>query len=274
MKLRFCFYTVLIILSLFNPFAYSGGEEKPHKQKHQVMPSIDSNKNIVDVKEKIGEIIPLDVEFVDENQTPQKLKNIIDKPTILALVYYYCPAACSMIQGNLANALNGVPSKLGKDYQVISISFDHEETPQDARQAKANYTKIIKGELDQASWRFFTGSLENIQRITNAVGFTYIKSGPHQFIHPNLIIVIAGDGQIIRYMYGIKYLPFDIGMAVSEALQGEPGVSIKKILSYCFEYDPEKNRYTFKLIKVFGIITLVLVAGFLFFLLKKDKQKA
>jgi protein SCO1/2 len=86
--------------------------------------------------------------------------------------------------------------------------------------------------------------------------------------------VLAGDGKIIRYLYGTEFLPFDIGMAVSEALQGTPGVSIKKFLSYCFEYDPEKNSYTFKLIKVFGIVTLTFVAGFLFFLIKKDKRKA
>lgn len=243
----------------------------PHA--HETMKVLDSNKEIVDVAEKLGETIPLDIELVDESNTRHQLKNIIEKPTILALVYYYCPMACSLIQGNLANALNEVPLKLGQDYQVLSVSFDHEETPEDARQAKTNYLKIIKAEPDPNAWRFFTASPANIERITAAVGFQFIKTGPHQFIHPNLVTVVAADGQIIRYLYGTRYLPFDIGMAVSEALQGTPGVSIKKILSYCFEYDPQKNRYAFKLVRVFGFVTLILVAGFIFFLLRKDKGK-
>ncbi len=273
MKRRCWLFILLGIFFLLGPSANSRGAEKPVPSSHEAMKAFDANKEMVDVEEKIGETIPLDIEFVDENNTRHTLKTIIDKPTILALVYYYCPMACSLIQGSLANALNETPLKLGQDFQVVSISFDPDETAQDARQAKVNYTKIIKAKLDQTSWRFFTASPENIQRITSAVGFKYMKTGPHQFIHPNLVTVLADDGQIIRYLYGTTFLPFDIGMAVSEALQGKPGVSIKKILSYCFEYDPEKNRYAFKLIRVFGFITLILVAGFLFFLLRKGKRK-
>ncbi len=274
MNYRFFLYLIFWFFVLFALDAYSREAEKPASHSHQAISSPDLPKDSVDVEEKIGQIIPLDIEFVDENNTRHLLKNIIDRPTVLALVYYYCPMACSLIQGNLANALNDVPLKLGQDFQVVSISFDPEETSRDARQAKANYTKIINTGLDQTAWRFLTGSSENIQRITSAVGFKYKKTGPHQFIHPNLVTVLAGDGQIIRYLYGTSFLPFDIGMAVSEALQGTPGVSIKKILSYCFEYDPEKNRYAFKLIRVFGFVTLILVAGFLIFLLRKGKRKA
>lgn len=274
MNHRFSLCFIFGFFFVFAVHANTIGAEKPASHSHETMPAPDVNKDIVDVEEKIGKTIPLDIEFADENNTRHQLKNIIDRPTILALVYYYCPMACSLIQGNLANALNDVPLKLGQDFQVVSISFDPEEAPQDARQAKTNYTKIITAELDQTAWRFLTGSPENIQRITSAVGFKYMKTGPHQFVHPNLVTVLAADGQIIRYLYGTTFLPFDIGMAVSEALQGTPGVSIKKILSYCFEYDPKKNRYAFKLIRVFGFVTLILVAGFLIFLLRKGKRKA
>ena len=249
------------------------GDKPSASHIHATMKTAELNKDAVDVEEKIGENIPLDIELVDEDHNRHQLQDIIDKPTILALVYYYCPMACSVIQGNLANTLNDVPLKLGQDYQVLSVSFDAEETPDDARQAQVNYTKIIRKELPPNAWRFFTASPQNIRRITAAVGFKYIKTGPHQFIHPNLVTVVAADGKIIRYLYGTRYLPFDIGMAVSEALQGTPGVSIKKILSYCFEYDPQKNRYAFKLFQVFGVVTLIMVGGLLFFLLRKDKPK-
>ena len=274
MKHRLCLYIFFGVFLVSASVADSKDAEKHPAHTHETMKAMDSTQKTVDLEEKISEFIPSDIEFIDENHTRHKIKDILDKPTVLALVYYYCPMACSLIQGNLANALNEVPLKLGKDFQVWSVSFDNEETSEDARQAKANYTKIIKAQPNQTAWRFFTASPENIQRITEAVGFKYIKMGPHQFTHPNLITVVAADGQIIRYLYGTEFLPFDIGMAVSEALQGTPGVSIKKILSYCFEYDPQKNRYAFKLIQVFGIVTLTFVAGFIFFLIKKDKRKA
>lgn len=224
---------------------------------------------VVDVVEKLGGHLPLDIELVDADGRRRALGTVLGKPTILALIYYTCPAACSVIQGNLANTLNRVPARLGEEFQVISVSFDPEETPADAGRAKTNYTRIIKPVPEPAAWRFFTADAGAIQRLTDAVGFRYKKVGPHNFLHPNLVTVVAADGQIIRYLYGTDYLPFDVGMALSEALQGTPGVSIKKFLSYCFEYDPVKNRYAFKLFRVFGVITLAVIAGLLFFLLRK-----
>jgi len=223
----------------------------------------------VEVIEKLGEHLPPDIEVVDSSGKRHALESLLGKPTILVLIYYYCPTACTVIQGNLASALNDVPSKLGEDYQVISISFNPEERTKQARIAKTNYTKILKPPPAPDAWRFFTADAEDIQRITEAVGFHYKQMGPHSFLHPNVITVVSGEGKIIRYLYGTDYLPFDVGMALSEALKGTPGVSIKKILSYCFEYDPSQNRYAFKLIQFSGIVTLFLVGGFIFFLVRK-----
>ncbi len=251
---------------------HSKGEAEPtqdHKAMQAGASAMRPEASALDVIENLGEHLPGDIVLVDTSGKKHNLDSVLDKPTILALIYYTCPSACTVIQGNLASTLNQVPSKLGLDYQVMSVSFDPDETPQIARLAKTNYTHIIKPAPQPAAWRFFTADAANIHRLTEAVGFRYKKMGPQNFLHPNLIMVLSAEGQIIRYLYGTDYLPFDLGMALSEALRGTPGVSIKKILSYCFEYDPSKNRYAFKLIQFSGIVTLILVGGFVFFLLKK-----
>ncbi len=87
------------------------------------------------------------------------------------------------------------------------------------------------------------------------------------------MVVLAADGKIIRYLYGPGFLPFDLGMALTEARRGEPGVSIKRrVLSFCFDYDPENNTYVFRLFRITGTVILVMLAGFLIFLLRPEKK--
>ena len=246
--------------------------EDPQKNHFQrAAEVVAANQVQVEVVEKIGQHIPLDIVLIDVTGTAQRLETLLSKPTILAQIYYTCPGACSLIQGNLAHALNKAPYNLGEEYDVISISFDDTETPEHARKAAETYRKIIAENPNRDSWRFFTATADNIARLTGATGFKYFKRGPQDFIHPNLVTVISGDGLIIRYLYGTEYLPFDIGMALSEAHKGTPGVSIKKFLSYCFEYDPEKKTYAFSLFKISGAVILTLLAVFLFFLLRRGK---
>lgn len=227
----------------------------------------------VGLDEKIGQTLPGDAVFYDEHGARHTLAELIDRPTILALVFYHCPVACGLIQGNLAHALQGVKEKLGADYQVLTISFDDEEVPELALETKANFMRIIGPGYPDNAWRFMTGDLENIKKTTGAVGFRFMKYGKHDFMHPNLVTVLAPGGKIIRYLYGTDYLPMEVSMALSEASRGTPGVSIKKIMSYCFAYDSKSRRYAFRFFRVFGTTMLVLVGGFLFFLLRKGKEE-
>jgi protein SCO1 len=227
----------------------------------------------VGLDEKIGQFLPGDAAFYDEHGVRHTLQELIDRPTIVALVFFHCPGVCSMIQGNLAETLKSVPDKLGKAYQVLTISFDDAEGPDLALEAKGNYMRILGGHPPDTAWRFLTGDFETIRRVTQAVGFKFIKNDVHNYTHPNLITVVAPDRKIIRYLYGTDYLPVELTMALSEAARGTPGVSIKKIVSYCFAYDAQNKRYIFRLIRVAGVSVLVVVGIFLFFLLRKGGNK-
>lgn len=239
---------------------------------HDHSKPMEFDESAIGVDEKIGNQIPLDVKLTDANGQAFSLGEVLDKPTLLMLVFYHCPSACGMIQSNAAHAVNNAPHQLGKDFQMISISFDDEDTQKDAQTAKANYTKVLKDPDGADHWRYFTADAENIKRLTDAVGFRFMKMGTHNYVHPNLVTMLSGSGKVIRYLYGMDYLPFDVGMAVTEAFREEPGISIKKIVSYCFDYDPKNKRYAFNIVRVFGAVTLVGLGLFFFFVLRKKNR--
>lgn len=234
---------------------------------HQDSPSME-----LGVSEKIGQTLPLDIVLIDENQKRHNLGDIITKPTILVLVYYTCPTVCPTIQANLAYTLKRTSRKLGNDYTVISVSFDKADTPRDAGYARRNFTSLL-GEQSDVDWQFYTADEANIMRLTNAVGFHFKEMSPRNFVHPNLVTVLSGQGKVIRYLYGEAYLPFDISMALAEAGRNTPGVSIKKIISYCFDYDPKNKRYAFQLFRVIGTATLATLGVVMFLLLRPHRKK-
>lgn len=247
--------------------AESGGHIHPPAQETP-------NAQSVGVDEKPGEYIPLDVSFLDEQGQPIRLGDFISKPTILLPVYYTCPQACNMMLADLASALNEVPVQPGKDFRVLAFSFDDEETPEMAKEAKSEYFRILKSGFPEGEWTFLTGKMADIRQVTDALGYRFSKTGKHSFLHPNVLMVLAADGKIIRYLYGLDFLPFDIGMALSEAEKGTPGLSIRKLMTYCFDYDPENKRYVFKTFRIVGGVTILLAVIFFVFLIRPRKKSS
>jgi protein SCO1/2 len=170
---------------------------------------------------------------------------------------------------NLANAINDVPLELGRDYGVIAFSFDEDDGSDLARKAKGNFTKILNQGLPREEWRFLTSGAESIQSLTDAMGFKFKRTGEHMFIHPNVLIALAPDGKIIRYLYGPRFLPFDVGMALTEAAKGTPGLSIRKLLTYCFDYDQESRSYVVRSFRLLALGIVALLAVVFFFIVRK-----
>jgi len=226
------------------------------------------------VYEHLDDTISDDLIFTDELFNQVNLKDIIDKPTIISLVYYECPGICSPLLNGLAEALEKTDITMGKDYQVFTISFNQVEKPPLALKKKKTYAKLLThGDTDNG-WHFFTGDSANIYRLLNEVGFKIKKEGT-EFIHPGTLIVLSPKGKITRYLYGSAYfLPFDIKMAVAEAAQGRSGPTITKMLNYCFSYDPAGKKYVFNVTKISGILILLIALIFLASLsLKSRKSK-
>lgn len=215
----------------------------------------------VGIDEKLGEIIPLDISFLDENRDTLVVGHYIDKPTIVTLVYYNCPGLCTPLLGEMIDLVDKMDLKPGEDYKILTVSFNQKDTPAIAKDKKRNFLKGLRKPFPEDQWRWVTGDSLSIRRFTNAVGFNF-KPDRGNFAHPTTVIVLSKEGKITRYLYGVDQLPFDLKMAVIEASEGRVSPTISKVLKFCFSYDREGDRYAFNFTRVGGGVILLAVVIF------------
>jgi protein SCO1/2 len=224
----------------------------------------------VGIDEHLGERIPLEnLDFTDENGQPIALRSLFDKPVVLTLVYYRCPGICTPLLQELADVANKCEMEPGEDYRMVTISFEPNETAELARNKQANMIATLTNkQVSTDDWRFLTGDAENIQRITEAVGFLYTPDeNKVDYVHAATVMFISTEGKIARYLNGTQFNPADFKMAVIDATEGRARSFMQKIQQICYAYDPEGRAYVLKVNRLILGATLLFVAGFGAFLL-------
>jgi protein SCO1 len=222
--------------------------------------------------EKQGQFAALDTKLVNEKGDTVFLKNVINKPTILNLVYFQCPGTCSPLMWGVSKFIDAVDLKLGEDYQVITVSFDPSERIKLGIDKKASYVNTMKNKKAAEYWQFFVSDSLDIAKLTKSVGFNY-QIINDQYVHPTGLIALGSDGKIIRYLRGIDFLPFDIKITMVEAAKGKIGPSINRLLAICYSYDKEGNQFVFNVTRVSAIVILFFVL-LLFIVLAFTRKKA
>lgn len=218
---------------------------------------ISANEQIdVGIDEQLGSYLPMDLKFVNSEGDTVQLKDVIDRPTLLSLVYYECPGICSPMLTEVSWVLDRVDLEPGKDFHAVSLSFDPNETPEIASRWKKNYLSSIKREFPTETWTFLTGDSVSIKKFTDAIGFYYLPAGK-DYTHTFALITISPDGKISRYIYGQSYNPFDIKMALLDAESGKTIPTVAKVLQFCFSYDPDGRRYTLNITRIVGTLMLI-----------------
>lgn len=221
--------------------------------------SQDSRKTDTDFKvgviEQLGKQIPDDIYLTDRNGDWVSLTSQIDKPTAIVLVYFKCPGICSPLLNGLAGLIESSDLELSKDYQVLTIGFDPRETRDLAQNKKVNYQKLIYNKNTEEGWRFFTSDSLNISKLTQALGFLYCKTGT-EFTHAATVIIVSPEAKITRYLNGTYFLPYEFELAIKESSNGQTGPTIKKVLDYCYSYDPVGITYVFNITVVTASVTL------------------
>lgn len=237
-----------------------------------------NDKIEIGIDEQLGKNIPLDVKFNDENGNPVELRDLISGPTVLALVYYHCPGICNPLMFELANVMNKSDLEPGYDYNVVSISIDKFETPEQAFKKKEEMLSGFDKDISSNSWRFLTGSEVNIKKVTDAAGF-YFKREGNELRHAGALIFVDKNGKICRYLFpsytenhGYGILPFDFKMAVLETSEGKATPTISRVLRFCFSYDPEGQSYALNFTRIFGV-AILLFAGIFFLIIKLKPKK-
>ena len=270
-----------LILSLHTalPGIISAGEKQPgisQKVADGADVDTDDQTRVSDeewVSEKTGDYLPLDTVFTDSAGHDMPLRAIIDKPTLILPIYFYCPNSCSLNLSYLANALRNSTFKPGVDFKVISFSFNAEEKVEDAVNAKGNYLKMLPDNFPAEDWKFLVGTRESINALLGALGYRVRRMPDGTFAHPSALVAVSAEGRVIKYVYG-SFLSGDVDMALLEAKKGTPAISVKRLLGFCFNTDSKNSTAILQKMKT-GLLLLVLIFGGLFvvFLRRRGKKK-
>lgn len=220
----------------------------------------------IGIDQRLNEQIPLDLVFTNENGEEVHLGDFFrSKPIILTLVYHECPMLCSELLDGLLRTLRVLKFDVGKDFDVITVSFNPEEDATIAKSVKETYIKRYRREGAEAGWHFLTGEKTSIEKLTKAVGFRYgYDSARKLYIHAAGIMVSTPQGRLSRYFYGIEFSANDLQLGLVEASHNKIGSVVDQILLYCYHYDPVTGKYGLVIMTIIRILglTFVLAMGF------------
>ena len=236
----------------------------------------------IGIDQKLNQQVPLDLQFKDEAGNTVKLGDYFQsgRPVILNLVYYTCPMLCSEELAGEASALSMLKFTPGNEYEIVSVSFNPDETSQDAAGAKKTYIERINEHLDHktdgSGWHFLTGQQPEIKQLADAVGFRYHRDPvSKQFIHATGILIVTPTGKIAQYYYGVEFSPKDIRLGLIEASRGNIGNVVDQVLLYCYHYDPKTGKYgavITNIMRLAGAATMLILGGFILVMYRRDKH--
>jgi protein SCO1/2 len=225
----------------------------------------------VGIEQRLDSQVPPDLAFRDETGKSVQLGDYFGrKPLVLNLVYYRCPMLCGEVLAGLTGSMRMVSFDLGHEYDVITVSFDPNETPQTAASKKEEYLRRYGRAGAADGWHFLTGSADSINALTRAVGFQYQYDPKiNQYAHATAIMVLTPQGRISRYFYGVDFPPKDLRLGLVEASHGKIGGPVDQVLLYCYHYDPATGKYGAIIANILQLAAglTILILGLLLFIL-------
>jgi protein SCO1/2 len=231
----------------------------------------------VGIDQKLNQQLPLDIVLTDESGAAQPLRSYFTgRPAILSLVYYECPMLCNMTLNGVLRAARVIPMDIGKDYDILTVSFDPKETPALAAGKKAEYVQRYKRPTGAQGWRFLTGDEAAIRKLTEAAGFRYrFDADSRQWAHASAIMTVTPEGKLSRYFYGVEYSARDLRFGLIEASQNKIGSKAEQFLLYCFHYDPKTGKYSvavMRIVRIAGAATLAAILAFWFLMYRQNRN--
>jgi protein SCO1/2 len=227
----------------------------------------------VGIKQNLNQQIPADLTFTDDQGHKVRMGDYFgQKPLIFNLVYFTCPMLCGEELTGLESALRVLKFDVGKEFEVVTVSFDPKDTPAAAAKKKEQILRRYKRDGAEHGWHFLVGEQASIDALARAAGFEYeydAKTG--QFAHSTAIMVLTPQGKIAQYFYGIEYPPRDLRLGLVDASHNKIGTLVDELLLYCYHYDPEKGKYSatvMRILRMMGVATLVCL-GMLFLVMTR-----
>jgi len=235
--------------------------------------------NQVGIDQRLNQQVPLNLVFNDETGREVQLGEFFGKrPVILAMVYYECPMLCTQVLNGLVSALGVMNFDVGREFDVVAVSFNPKEGPGLAAEKKAAYVQRYKRPQTAPGWHFLTGTQESIDGLAKAVGFRYeYDARIGQYAHGASIQVLTPHGTLSKYFYGIEFSARDLRFGLIEASEEKIGTRIDDVLLLCYHYDPATGTYgaaVLDMVRLGGILTVAAIVAFLTVSLRRERAAA
>jgi protein SCO1/2 len=248
----------------------------------QVILENDPTLDKIDVVEKLGNKIPPGLIFTDESGAQINFDTYFadNRPVILVMAYYTCPMLCNLVLNGLADAARQIDYNPGEEYRIVTVSIDPTETNLIAGAKKKNYMQSLnRPGLSDDAWHFLVGEESQSKALAEAIGFKYFyDESREEYAHPAVLTILSPERKVTRYLYGIRFHPRDLRLALLESSEGKIGTTLDRIILYCFHYDSQAGGYVLfaqNAMKLGGLTTLLILTALLgFFWLKERRRKA
>lgn len=231
----------------------------------------------VGIEQRLGNQIPANLQFRDEAGNAVQLGQYFGHgPVILNFMYFHCPMLCGQVLQGLTGALRAIGYTAGRDFTVLTVSFDPQETPAMAA-AKKKVALAAYGRPEaEKGWHFLTGNAAAVAALTQAAGFQYqYDELTKQYAHPTAIMVLTPEGKVSQYHYGIEYAPRDLRLGLVQASNGQIGTLVDEALLYCYRYDPQTGKYgaiISRVLRISGAVWLAMVGAFLVVMFRTEPK--
>jgi len=232
----------------------------------------------VDVEERLGERLPLDLTFTRHDGETERVGDWFDgrRPVLITLNYYSCPMLCGLQLNALHDSLTDLDWTAGENFRIVTISVDPDETSELANQKRDAYLDEL-GRGDDVDWSFYTGNQAEITALADALGYRYhYVEETGEYAHPAVLMFASPNGDIMRYIYGLTYETRDVRFALLEASQGRVGTTVDRLILGCYIYDPNSGSYVqdaFMWMRIGATSGFVLLSGLLVALWRRERHR-
>jgi protein SCO1/2 len=247
------------------------------QQNSSTPPQLPGNGKVA-IVQHLGAQLPMNEMFRDDTGRVVRLGDYFKsgRPVLLDFMYYRCPMLCSMVLEGTTSALTELKLDVGKDFDVITVSIDPRDMPDDARVKKEKYVKRYGRPSAYEGWHFLTSHESAIKHLADTVGFQYAYDPQsNQFAHGTVLIAVTPQGKVSKYFYGFEYKPRDLRLGLVEASEGRVGTPVDQLLLLCFHYSPSTGKYSavaMDVMRAGGAATILGLGGFIFLMVRKDRR--
>ncbi len=268
----------LQVLSLLAVFSLIAVETVFSQSKIDPPSTFDPEIMRIDEDTYLGSPVDKDYLLVDENGLEFKIGEMMGQPLILVFSYYSCDGVCPTVNKQLKSTLTSIDRVLpGKDYKVLTISFDKNDNLKNLRHFKEELQ--VPPEMND-DWKIaFMKNSDEIEVLTKSVGYKFFWSRLDEiFFHPNVYIFISPSGRVMRYLYGTSIEGKDVELAVLEASLENTAKSkfIDLLTIACYSYNFKEGKYTLNYPLFISIASLFcgvsLIVGSMIFYKKKIRR--